>query len=186
MEVLMSSNEKVKLTEYLLKCEKVFEFGCGGSTSLMCDIKNIKTIHSVDSDKNWINRVKKQVGEKVNFHFIDINADPSNFGHPKDQSKISEWPNYSSVLKNLSNYYPDLIFIDGRFRVACALKSIEKMKPYSYLIIHDYHPSRNYNIIEKWFKKIDSAGNLCVFTKKESIDMEQVNKALKEYEYDHD
>ena len=183
MQINMEEVEQEKLKEYLVQCEKVFEFGCGGSTVLMSGMENIKTIHSVESDKNWVSAVKKQVGGRVNFHFVDINTAPGLWGHPKDKSKISEWPNYSGVLSKIPDYYPDLIFVDGRFRVACALKSLEKMNAQSHLMVHDYGLDRNYNVIEKWFKKVDSADTLFVFTKKENIDQEEINKAIKEYEY---
>jgi len=181
MTVHMKPIEILKLMEYLVKCEKLFEFGCGGSTTLMCDIKNIKTIHSVDSSKNWINSVQKEVGKKVNFHFVDINADELNWGSPKDKTKISEWPTYSSVLKDLVNYYPDLILVDGRFRVACALKSIARMKKDSYLMIHDY--TTLFQTVENYFNIVDKAGSLYVFSKKNNIDEQALKKDIKKYEY---
>lgn len=183
MDISMSPPEIGKFKEYLRESTNVFEFGCGGSTVLISHLKNIKTLHSVDSDLNWINKVKEEVKENVVFHFVNI-GELTAWGHPKDESQKSKWPKYSNVLKDLPDYFPDLVFVDGRFRVACALKSIEKMKKESYLIVHDYHPSRNYSVIEKWFNKIDSVDTLRVFKKKENIDTQEVQKILKQYEHD--
>ncbi len=185
----MSVAEIGKFKEYLQKSTDVFEFGCGGSTVLISHLENIKNLHSVDSDLNWINKIKEKVKKNVVFHFVNI-GELTYWGHPKDESQKTEWPKYSNVLKDLHDYFPDLVFVDGRFRVACALKSIEKMKKESYLIMHDYAPSffhvqdRSYGVIEKWFNKIDSADTLSVFKKKENIDTQEVQKILKQYEYD--
>ncbi len=148
----------------------------------MASLPNIKTIHSVDSTIEWINQAQKDnnVKEKVTFHYVDINADPHNWGQPKDESKIQAWPNYSSALQNLS-YYPDMVFIDGRFRVACALKSIENIRDDSYLIIHDYVNRPQYHIIEKYFQRKDEADTLCILKKKKNIDMDEVSWYLTKF-----
>ena len=183
MNIQMTDDEIAKLKEYANKSNDIFEFGCGGSTVLISHLKNIKNLHSVDSDLNWINKVKEKVKENVVFHFVNI-GEIGDWGHPKDESQKAEWPKYSNTLKDLPDYFPDLVFVDGRFRVACALKSIEKMKKESYLMVHDYHPSRNYSVIEKWFNKIDSVNTLSVFKKKENIDIQEVQEIIKQYEYD--
>ncbi len=183
MDISMSPPEIGKFKEYLRESTNVFEFGCGGSTVLISHLKNIKTLHSVDSDLNWINKVKEEVKENVVFHFVNIGK-LADWGHPKNKYQKSKWPKYSNVLKDLDDYFPDLVFVDGRFRVSCALKSIEKMKKHSHLIVHDYHPSRDYGVIEKYFNKVDSVDTLSVFRKKYKIDTQEVQKILKQYEYD--
>ncbi len=57
MDISMSPPEIGKFKEYLSESADVFEFGCGGSTVLISHLKNIKNLHSVDSDSNWINKV---------------------------------------------------------------------------------------------------------------------------------
>ena len=55
----MDNSEIAFLQTYLLKSENVFEFGCGGSTIFISNNENIKNIHSVDSDIDWITCLKK-------------------------------------------------------------------------------------------------------------------------------
>tara|TARA_R110002020_G_scaffold70186_1_gene182207 strand:+ start:29481 stop:30134 length:654 start_codon:yes stop_codon:yes gene_type:complete len=178
----MNSSEIAFLQTYLLKVKSVFEFGCGGSTTFISENKNIKKIHSVDSDINWINVIKKSCPKKTKLHYVDINANPVNWGHPKDYSKIENWPKYSSGLLKIRNFFPDLILVDGRFRVACALKSIERMKKNSYLMIHDYTGGK-YNGVEKYLNIIDKSCSLYVFSKKNNINKQELEKDIKRYEY---
>ena len=177
----MDNSEIAFLQTYLLKSENVFEFGCGGSTIFISNNQNIKNIHSVDSDIDWINKVKEDLPKKTKLRYIDINADSHNWGHPKDHSKIDDWPKYSSALLKIRNFFPDLILVDGRFRVACALKSISRMKKDSYLMIHDY--TLIHQRVENYFNIVDKARNLYVFNKKNNINERELKKDIKRYEY---
>ena len=183
MKAIMSSDEQEKYKEYLLKSSKIFEFGSGGSTVLAASLPNIETIHSVDSNAKWINKVDKQTNKKVIFHYIDINSTSANWGFPKDRSKIEDWPKYSEVLSTL-NYRPNLVFVDGRFRVACALKSIKNMEDDSYLVVHDYLNRSYYHVIEKFFEKIDEESTLCIFKKRQGVDNEELDLMISKHEKD--
>ena len=181
---LMNSAETNLLEKYISKVKTVFEFGCGGRTLYISSKKNIKKIYSVESDKEWIKHVKDGLPKKAKVFYVDINADSSNHGHPKNDEKIDEWPKYSAFLKSRRNYFPDLILVDGRFRVACCLQSIGKMKKDSYLLVHDFDTKvRSYGAIEKYFDRIDQADSLHVFRKKENIQQKQLRKDLKKYLY---
>ena len=65
---------------------------------------------------------------------------------------INKWKSYvQAPWKVIYNQTPDLIFIDGRFRVACALYSIIMMRDYpkTKILIDDYLNRPEYKIIEK-------------------------------------
>ena len=177
----MKNSEISFLQTYLLESENVFEFGCGSSTIFISNNENIKNIHSVDSNIDWINKIKENLPKKTKLHYVDINADPDNWGHPLDHSKIDDWPKYSSVLLKIRNFFPDLILVDGRFRVACALKSISRMKKDSYLMIHDY--TLKFQRVENYFDIVDKAGSLYVFNKKNNINERALKKDIKRYQY---
>ena len=58
------------------------------------------------------------------------------------------------------------------------------MKKDSYLLVHDFDTKvRSYGAIEKYFDRIDQAGSLHVFRKKENIQQKQLRKDLKKYLY---
>jgi hypothetical protein len=169
-------------TAYLKESKSYFEFGSGGSTCLAVQL-GIPSIVSVESDINWINKLRtfQVVKDKVQFHYIDIDANPDNWGYPKTLNKISNWHYYSGVI---TPYNPDLIFVDGRFRVACCLRSWLIMSEDSFLMIHDYKDRTQYHIIEQFFELVESLNTLYVFRKKADVDIRLVYSTLDKYIHD--
>ena len=79
------------------------------------------------------------------------------------------------------NIYPDLILVDGRFRVACCLNLLkfEKInKGFSSIIIDDYSKRKEYHVLNSFFfiKKI---GRLA-FLRPKNISKKKVKKTLEE------
>ena len=71
----------------------------------------------------------------------------------------------NSIDTYLSNEdYPDLILIDGRFRIACCLnilKHIQKKSLKVLILLDDYEKRESYKILNKFFK-IKSIGRMAV------------------------
>jgi hypothetical protein len=169
-----------------------FEFGCGGSTFRACLHPNIEHITSIDSSIGWIKKVsdnsvvsllKKQ--GKINFLFVDINADEFSWGIPKDKSKINNWPEYSFSIRKTPVKY-DMILIDGRFRVACGLHSLEMLSPNGIMVIHDYTNRTHYHILTKYYDMVETVETLAVFKKKPNYDIMSVQSIIDKYEMIYD
>ncbi len=180
INILLTIKEKVFFSLILTKCKKYLEFGVGGSTLLAYTTENIKKIISVDSDINWINEIKKfkniknDDNQKLIFEYIDI-GEVTNFGYPK--IKTEKIFNYSNkVFKKYKNDY-DLVFIDGRFRVACTLQVILNCKKDIKILIHDFNGRPFYHILYKYLDVIYSINNLVLFSIKERININEVNKS---------
>ena len=137
--------------EYLKDCKIYCEYGMGESTVLACNAPSVKKVYAVDSIRHWIewvqnNLVIADTRGKAMLYYVDIGAEspdgaPSeNWGHPLDTSKIDDWWKYSSFMQvhNIKET-PDLVYVDGRFRVACALKSWELLADDGFLIVDDYN-----------------------------------------------
>lgn len=156
--------EEVKLFHtYLSKASVYFEYGCGGSTVLADSYTNISKIYSVESDQNWIANVKLNLANsKSQFFYIDLNAGA--WGRPKDESKKDNWPTYSSQMSHISEK-PDLVLVDGRFRVACAANAYTHMSDSGVALVHDYERA-SYHVIEKIYTPIERCDNLVALAKK--------------------
>ena len=98
-----------------------FEFGAGGSTNVAF-YYNL-TVYSVESDVTWHKRLKNS-GINVNYITIDLKA--RNLGIPGPGTTVEDWKKYIQAYK--SEYNADIIYIDGRFRVACALDVFSKIR----------------------------------------------------------
>ena len=93
-----------------------FEFGSGGSTNV-ASFYNVSKIYSVESDAKWHNKLKSM---NIRAYYLtkDLKSH-SNFGNPGPNTNLSDWKKY--IQSYDKKYKANIILIDGRFRVACAL-----------------------------------------------------------------
>ena len=104
------------------------------------------------------------------------------FKVPKKE-RLNKWKNYvRAPWEIINDNKPDLIFIDGRFRVACALYSIIQMKDYpgNKILIDDYSYRPEYKIIEKYANFEGIKGRLGIFKVPIKID-KSIFKTLDKY-----
>lgn len=128
------------LTERLTKATTYLEYGSGGSTVLAASV-GVPTIFSVESSPTWFAEISDQL------HLLSSRSPSTSvlmlvslglvgsWGYPNDCTHIASWPQYvSRIWEHLPDSVgarpgPDLIFIDGRFRIACLLYSVLKAIP---------------------------------------------------------
>lgn len=142
----------------LEECKKkiVLEFGSGGSTLLFASCA--KKVVSIESDK--------KCSEIVNNEIIKLNLQAkamvlySNIGPTKSFGQPIEFlkPLYKFKYKNYIETYfrrdrevlePQVVFIDGRFRVWCAIECCKRIKHNFTIILDDYFSRPEYHILEK-------------------------------------
>lgn len=177
----MTIKEIVLFKKYISNASSYFEYGCGGSTVLVNSYPNIKRIVSIDSCSEWIETTKQQISNfnKIDFHYIDINGNCSGWGAPIDQSKISDWIKYpNTILEQKEDF--DLILVDGRFRVSCCAAAAIKMSKDSVLLLHDCERYKEIPL-----EKIDQAGSLAVYIKKDLNNKEELIKIINKYRDDY-
>ena len=142
-----------------------FEFGSGGTTYI-ASYYNL-TVYSVESDVKWHEKLKRN-GIKANFITVDLKS-RGNFGNPGPRTTVEDWKKYIQAYK--SEYNADIILIDGRFRVACALDIFQKIRSDTLILIHDYTNRDYYHLIENYYLKIKSWDTLAAFVKKPNINL---------------
>ena len=81
---------------------------------------------------------------------------------------------------------PDLIIIDGRFRVACALKSIKYLydKAGYTILLDDYVGRSAYCEIERFSNLVKLQVRIVVLKQKANIDFAKLDKTIAKYEAD--
>lgn len=176
MEIHMSDREKNLFISYLQKKEGMyFEFGSGGSTVMAANVSTLKII-SVENDEKWIQKVLEKVNN-VKIIYINIGA-VGNWGFPIDNSGISNYPKYSSAI---DGYRPDIVLIDGRFRVACIAKAILNLNENGFIIVHDFWNRIYYHDVLEFLDVVDSADTLSIFKIKDNISFEKVEFLWEKY-----
>jgi len=158
---MMSKNELIAFSYFMKPGNIYFEFGSGGSTNLASYYK-IKT-YSVESDVKWHENLKKN-GILVNNITIDLKVKSS--GYPGKETTIDDWKRYIQAYKK--EYNANIILIDGRFRVACALDIFSKIKNDTLILIHDYG-RKEYHILEKFYIKVKMWDSLVLFIKNQTV-----------------
>src|SRR5690606_38566989 len=105
----------------------------------------VRTIYSVETDNAYLEGIKSWFREhKTTSKFFPILADigpTAKWGKPTDRSQVENWPNYASLpwkLASENQHLPDLVLIDGRFRVASFLMSLLCAPAQKTILFDDY------------------------------------------------
>ena len=190
MEPHLQKNDKEMFYRYLKNISVYFEYGSGGSTYQASIRKNIKSIYSVESDIEWQKKLKQKI-KTSNVHYIynELKTLPNKWGHPGKNVTDIEKQNYSNQIIKLSKEEQDsidLVFIDGRFRVACCLKCYDVIKDDCLIAFDDFLNRKQYHIVLKYFDILEQTkGNRMVILKKK-INVTIPKEIIEKYELNSD
>lgn len=121
----------------------VFEYGSGFSTLFFA--ARVKSVDSIEYDPEWFEILKKKIPSNVDVIFI-----------PKDVNG-----NYCRAIQQSGKLY-DVVIVDGRDRVNCVYKSIERLTGHGVIVLDDsdrerYKPAFEF-IKSKGFKSLELTG----------------------------
>lgn len=121
----------------------VFEYGCGWSTLWWAS--RVREVVSVEHDKEWHDKIKRLAPQNCRIYHI-----PLEYGGSYSK-KVAEF-----------NAAFDIIVIDGRDRVNCAINALKALKPGGVLIWdnsdrEEYGPGYRF-LLERGFRKIEFIG----------------------------
>ncbi len=173
--------------KYLDKSKIYFEFGSGGSTYQACSKNNILKVYSVESDKEWHDKLKKIITtDKIQYIYNEMDTQPNNWGMPGPNSTILQQISYSDHIKNISENDKnkiDFILIDGRFRVACCLKCFDIINEKCFIAFDDFLKRPYYSIVLNYYDIIEQTiDKKMVILKKKSNIKYIPNDLIKKYE----
>jgi hypothetical protein len=174
----MMEEDEISALFLLMKSARTyFEFGTGGSLFLAAEA-GVDESMSVDNAMRWVRTVReaaivrRRLGSRARFVYVDTGGAASNLGRPRRNLGSSQreyfmrerYPLYPLSL-SLAPFVPDLILVDGRFRVACALRALFSIPRTTLLIIHDYHRT-GYHHVELFYDRLFQVRRLAVFRPK--------------------
>jgi hypothetical protein len=150
--------------ELISDAKLYFEYGCGKSTEFAYKFSSA-SIFSVDTSSNWVNKVNSLKGdsddERLNLSWIDV-GEVADWGNPVTFNMRHNFVKYAeSFWHNGKN--PDLVLIDGRFRVSCFLNSIKFAEVGTKILFDDYTNRPFYHVAEEFCQKIDVCGRQALF-----------------------
>jgi hypothetical protein len=171
------------------------EYGAGGSSVLAARMG--KSFVSVDSDPYFLRAVQKKIldlgldGGGANRHFKYINIGlTERWGVPVSTRltprRLAAWRAYFSSPWQQGDFQPDLILVDGRFRVGCALTTILHLadKNSWTILFDDYQGRPHYAVVEQFASLEAMVGRMAVFTPKQGIDLNALRECLDQHASD--
>lgn len=169
------------LKSRLVGCEVFLEYGAGGST-VFAAMNGAGSIFSVESDRFFLEAVSDRLSGikavSTDFHQVYVDLGPTgDWGVPTDKTTAERWPNYCvKVWEEFlsSSNSPDLVLIDGRFRVACFLASLLFAKEGCTILFDDYVNRPNYHIVERFLKPASVSGRMAEFVKVKGLPEKQI------------
>lgn len=176
----------------LKNCKIYLEYGSGNSTLLAKKLK--KNFISIEADKSFFNylKYKKKIDE---IKYIDIGP-TKYFSYPilpffLIKNKIVKYSNYIKKIVLDKKKIPDLILLDGRYRVYTLINILNylltnKINQKITIIIDDYEKRENYKITKKLIK-VRVIGRFGVIYYKnykilpKNVIQKLLNKTIKDY-----
>lgn len=181
----MSDAEIGVVRECFSKAASLVEFGSGGSTLLAVRSPSLRRIWSVESDPAWIARLRadpdvadaEQAGR---LRLLAAGIGPvGGYGFPADASMQSAWPRYSrAVWDDAETIGADLVLVDGRFRVACALEALARCRPHTVVLFHDFWNRPHYHPVLAFSDWLGSCDSLAILRRKAVIDHDKLAQVL--------
>jgi hypothetical protein len=131
-------------------CQVYGEYGCGASTVWVAHHTNAR-IMAVNSSAEWIAKVALETEifrEKLCIEEVDL-GEIAAWGYPTTYRHRTRFRDYAASPWR-HEVKPDLVLIDGRFRVACFLHSLPNAEPGTRLIFDDYNNRPHYHLVEEF------------------------------------
>ncbi|KGM47703.1 hypothetical protein [Pseudooceanicola atlanticus] len=151
-ELTLPPEEAAFLRERYAEATEILEYGSGGSTVVASELDG-KTITSVESDRDWADMMQRWFKENPGKSPVDVfHADigpTKDWGYPTGPEEWRRFPSYPlRVWERAKEISPDLVLVDGRFRVGCVLATaLSTQKPLT-LLFDDYTPRKAYRRVE--------------------------------------
>jgi hypothetical protein len=144
-------------------CQVYGEYGCGASTVWVAHHTKAR-IMAVDSSAEWIAKVALETEifrERLRIEEVDLGKIAA-WGYPTTYRHRSRFHDYV-VSPWRHGVKPDLVLIDGRFRVASFLHSLLTAEPGTRLIFDDYNNRPHYHLVEEFCPVKEREGRQALF-----------------------
>ena len=177
IQEVFTSPDWALFRSHISDAETYSEWGSGAST-LYAAQKSNNLFLSVETDEKWFRAMDTLVPGKL----VHVDLGPTEgWGRPRDYAKRHEYENYLEAP--FLQGPPDLILIDGRFRVACFFSVLLKARPGTKIIFDDYVDRPHYHLVEEYVRPAEIIGRQAAFVVPKTIDKKQILKELEKFVY---
>ena len=163
----MPPEESAALIAAYQEAATILEYGTGGSTVIAAGLPG-RRVFSVESSAPWLAKMQawfdgNPATGKLSLHLADIGK-TRDWGFPADNKFVARWPGYPiSVWDREYFVHPDVVLIDGRFRLACALTVLFRISRAVIALMDDYLGRPRYAQIERLVGPPEMIGRMARF-----------------------
>ena len=159
----------------------ILEYGSGGSTLFAASLPG-KRVFSVESDPVWCAALKQEIENaspqsEVTVYPVDIGKTGA-WGRPVDTRSWQKFVRYPLQIWSEPFFVePDLVLIDGRFRMACFATLVLRLRKPATVLFDDYANCRYYHAVAEISPPVEVIGRMARFELTPGL-MTQDNLAL--------
>lgn len=149
------------------RAQVVLEYGSGGSTFAALRA-GAPFVMAVDSDRAWAERISGALGaefpaDRFLVHHADIGPTLP-WGRPAKNAAFRRFHLYPTAIWDHPRFrHPDVVLIDGRFRVACFLAVMIRCTRPVTVLFDDYIDREPYHWIEELVPAPEMIGRMARF-----------------------
>ena len=162
------------------------EYGCGGSTAYAVNKTDLKAVISVDTSLEWLEKVARSLsGPKGRVLLKHCDLGPvGDWGAPLNRDRSEHFWRYMVApweIAKKHNLVPDVVLIDGRFRVASFLYSLLSARAGTTILFDDYLDRPQYFVVERFCRLKEQHGRMGVFQVQHEYAVPDIVSAIAEY-----
>ncbi|ARE40523.1 hypothetical protein RGUI_2382 [Rhodovulum sp. P5] len=155
-----------RLKDAYADAASILEYGSGGSTIIAAELG--KKVRSVESDKGWTALLNAHLDSA--FPDADarvIHSDigrTGKWGKPVNRKAMENFYRYPLAIWDAPDFtHPDVILIDGRFRVACFCTAVMRIERPTLVLFDDFVVREKYHTVEALAKPVERLERMAVF-----------------------
>lgn len=168
-ELTLPDEEAAYLREAYAGADCILEYGSGGSTVVAARLGRPQ-LFSVESDPDWARNLRGWLASEG----LDARAQVwhMNIGKTREWGQPARYrrkdaPLYyryaNAAWRRLGGHQPDLVLIDGRFRIGCFIATLASIRKPTRVLFDDYTDRPHYAYVEQFAKPVERIGRMMVF-----------------------
>ncbi|PTN03344.1 hypothetical protein C8N32_103187 [Rhodovulum imhoffii] len=152
--------------ETYARAQSILEYGSGGSTLLAARLG--RKVRAVESDAAWAEQMtaclaREAPGADARVLHCDIGR-TGKWGRPLNARNMEAFYRYPLEVWDGEDFSPpDVVLVDGRFRVACFCTVLMRIENPVTVLFDDYETRQGYHRVEKLQRPVRRIGRMAVF-----------------------
>lgn len=161
----------VFLRAALSEANDYLEYGAGLSTEFVARDSSC-TIRSIETSSDWFAMLSAKLNGRAEILHVDLGR-TGDWGRPLSYECRGRFLEYFEAGFR-EGYRPNLILIDGRFRVACFLTCVALADPGTKIIFDDYFSRGCYHVVEEILAPVSVNLRQALFERPGHVDTDQI------------